>query len=47
MLAAVCALWFGSLWGLVRLAEMGAGERILAGVADPEVELTRHTEVVS
>jgi len=33
VLAGVCALWFGSLWALVRLAEVAPGERVLAPVA--------------
>ncbi len=33
VLAGVCALWFASFWGLVRLAEMEPGERILAPAA--------------
>jgi Flp pilus assembly protein TadB len=30
VLGLVCGLWFASLWALVRLAEVGQGERILA-----------------
>jgi tight adherence protein B len=30
VLAGVCGLWFASLWALVRLAEVGQGERVLA-----------------
>jgi Flp pilus assembly protein TadB len=33
VLAGVCALWFGSLWALLRLAEVAPGERVLAPVA--------------
>ncbi len=33
VLALVCALWFGALWALVRLAEIAPGERVLAPVA--------------
>jgi tight adherence protein B len=33
VLGLVCTLWFGSLWALVRLAEVAPGERILAQVA--------------
>jgi tight adherence protein B len=33
VLGGVCALWFGSLWALVRLAEVAPGERVLAQVA--------------
>ena len=34
MLAVVCGLWFVSFWGLVRLADLEPGERILASVGE-------------